>query len=144
MPKRCTCPGCHAVFAVPATQLLPGRALRCFRCGESWHEVVAADQLPDVARAAPPPPAPPAADPPPVHEIAPPAESQAPLRAERPVAAARPSATPRTHGAALLLAWAVSLVTLLGGGSALLVAHREVAQIWPASLRLYRIAGLSG
>ncbi|MCI0754489.1 zinc-ribbon domain-containing protein [Teichococcus vastitatis] len=51
---RIQCPDCAAAYEVPDTMLVPGRAVRCTRCGTRWQPMAAAG--PAASPAAEPPP----------------------------------------------------------------------------------------
>ncbi|MFT8246930.1 zinc-ribbon domain-containing protein [Roseomonas sp. BN140053] len=143
---RIACPHCSTAYDVPDTMLVPGRSVRCARCGESW---APAPALPPAA--APPAPAPqpepapgaapaavPAPPPEPAPDIAVPPPPAAFPRAAPPRAEIAPPPRPR----GLVLAWVASVAVLGLGLAAVLVFRAPIAAAWPPAGRLYAALGL--
>ena len=130
---RIVCPSCSATYEVRDSLLVPGRAVRCARCGEQWAAVPAApapaslsEPEPDAEDALDSPQGPPAA--------------AAPLTAMERLARESPSLPRRPKG--LAAAWAASLVVLLLLGWGFVAWRGDVMQAWPPSARLYDLLGL--
>ena len=122
---RIECPSCGAEYNVPDRLLAgPARTLRCSRCQAEF-------PLPRIEAAPPPPPPEPEPEPPPPP---PPAADPAP-----PAAAPKPAAPDERR---LILAWAASLLVVLGAAAIFLLARESVMAAWPASTRLFATLGL--
>ncbi|GAC1348211.1 MAG: hypothetical protein NVSMB18_35710 [Acetobacteraceae bacterium] len=137
---RIECPACGAEYEVPEKRLAPGLLVRCVRCKNDW---------------SPPPPAPPVEpEPEPPQPESPRAESpqaESP-RAESP--RAEPSTPPvetddlrpprRLHERVPLLAvaWALSIVLLMGLAYAAVAGRDGVTRAWPASASASQALGL--
>lgn len=142
---RINCPACAAAYEVPDRLIGAGRSLRCRSCGHAWRvtpEAGPAPLPPQPPAAMPPPPPlePPRSTPPPL--AAPPGlpgPRRAPQLIDPPLP--RPEALPRPAGPALRLAWAASLLAVLGGVAALWLFRSEIVQAWPPAARLYLILG---
>lgn len=120
------CPACAATYQVPDHLIGAGRQMRCAKCAhEWWFEPEAAPAEEPAAESQTTPPAPPEPEAPP------------PLAAEpdaRPTPSAEPAPGP---GLALPLAWAGSVLLVLGGVAGLFVFHAPLAEAWPPLARLY-------
>jgi predicted Zn finger-like uncharacterized protein len=128
---RIACPSCGAEYDVPDRLLAgPARTLRCSRCATDFAlpQGVAAPPLPAPA---PEPAAVMAPDPAPTPNVPAP-----PLRERAPVASTPPGR------AALLRAWAASLVVVIGAVVGLLVFRSEVMAAWPPATRVFAALGM--
>jgi len=134
---RIVCPSCGAAYEVPEDRLVPGRIVRCARCGSDWAPLAAAPasepEPPRLEeRLAPPEPVPPLPEPPPL--VAP--------KEERLVAtAAAPER--RRGGTALLVAWILSFLVLAAAAWAAYDRREDVIRAWPASERAYAVLGIA-
>lgn len=130
---RIACPSCAAAYEVPDQLVIPGRRTRCARCGHQWVAVPVESDLPPPVPLDPNPPEEPetAGD-----EVPPPPRRSA-------VPKAPPPAPPRS-GPWLRLAWAASLLMLVGLGVAGVLGRHAVMTAWPPSARLYAALGLAG
>lgn len=153
---RIACPSCAAVYEVPDAALAASTELRCARCGHQW--VPAPEFLPQAVRA--PYPEADAADthidadvalapepatdlPPAEAEDHPPAPRVPPRRAPRPLAPP-PVEEPLTKpGPAVVVAWALSILIVLGVIVGGVVLRDRVMSVWPPSARLYTALGLT-
>jgi predicted Zn finger-like uncharacterized protein len=134
---RITCPACAAAYDVPDALIGTGRSLRCRSCSHAW-------RVAPPAVAAPPPEAPPAppplADPPPL-----PAPSGVSILRRAPHLIDPPLPQPDelpTHGAAALrLAWAASVLAVVGMGMVIWLFSTEIVEAWPPAARLYLMLG---
>ncbi len=116
---RLNCPSCTAAYDVPEARLGSGpRRLRCTRCKHVWTLY---------------PPAPPP-EPPPLF-----AAPQFPLAAGFPDYEEAPEKPILDQRA--MLAWAASLLLLVGLAVAAVQFRGEVMHIWPPSQRLYAAFG---
>jgi predicted Zn finger-like uncharacterized protein len=132
---RIVCPSCSAAYEVRDDLLVPGRAVRCVRCGEQWAAVPVAPPSP------PSPPEAPADDPPPLTPPPPSAAAVPPLTAMERLAS-HPASLPRPS-VALRVAWAASLVVLLLLGWGVIAWRTDLMRIWPPSARLYDALGFT-
>jgi predicted Zn finger-like uncharacterized protein len=143
---RIACPSCGAEYEVPDRLLAgPARTLRCSRCGADFAlpQAPPAAAPPPAPLPEPPPPAPVAPEPPAAvapAPVAPPATPEAPAPAVRERA---PVAQAPTDQAALVRAWAASLLVVVGGVLALLVFRTQVMSAWPPATRLFAVLGLA-
>ena len=114
---RIICPSCAAEYEVMASHLKPGRLVRCANCGGEWlpvHEVEEAAPPPAVMEPEPEPFAPP-----PVVTAMDRLAQTAPVQ----------SAVSR----ALIGAWILAFVIMIGAATSVVVWRREVIRTWPAS-----------
>ncbi len=155
---RITCPACAATYEVPDRLIGPeGRRLRCARCGEQWTaerpEAGAADaQAPEPRAAAvqapetaPPPPPPMEAPPPPPRRAPAPRPGPASRRPPQLIDPPLPpigDAPRRGGGPALWLAWAATVLAVLGFAAAVVTFRQEIVAAWPPAARLYLALGL--
>ena len=128
---RIVCPGCAAAYEVPDRLLAADRPVRCVRCGHGWvPELIAAMSPPAGSASLPSVPAP---------ELSPfvqASETFAPMEPPRPAglaAAGRPA--PRRN-VPLRLAWAASVLLLVGMGAAGWVYRAELGEAWPPARRM--------
>ena len=136
---RITCPACASVYDVPDSRIVPGRAVRCARCGTDWvpqvEAVLVLDPVPAVALDVTPvaeriveePPAP------------------VPIAAEVPVETpAAPVSPPprRSRRGVLAVAWVASFAVLGAAGASVVHWRAGIMQAWPPSERLYAVLGL--
>ncbi|HUB12424.1 MAG TPA: zinc-ribbon domain-containing protein [Acetobacteraceae bacterium] len=143
---RIVCPICSAAYNVDDALLIPGRSVRCARCGEQW---VAVPLTPPEVVAEP--------EPEPEAEPEPAAEPEAPVvrpRREALAATTAPSAltamerlasrpaTLRQPSPWLPTGWLVSVALLVLLGFGLVFWRAEMMQAWPPSGRLYDWLGL--
>ena len=107
---RIACPTCAATYDVSASRLLPGKKIRCMRCGGEWLYARPAEHL----------------------ELAEPSEPESlpPVTAMDRLAASPPPSAPPTR---LLMAWILSLVVLAGGVAATVVWRQAAMRAWPPS-----------
>jgi predicted Zn finger-like uncharacterized protein len=143
---RITCPACAATYEVPDTLIGAGRSLRCRSCRHAWRVEPAAAPPMAVPAAAPAPAPPrPLPDPPPLAEppFAEPPVVPVPRRAPQLIdpPLPRPSEHPLLGGAALRLAWAASLLAVVGMGAALWLFRAEIVEAWPPAARLFLMLG---
>ncbi len=160
-PMRIVCPSCAARYEVPETRLVPGKPVKCAKCGASWAPLAAA-----------PPPAPPLPPPPPsfpptllpatpgfagitaepdqpslppviqpeapAPEPAPMVEAPEPSEPWPPPMAPRVTPTPLPpSGRAAITGWVLTIM-LLGGLGTLAVTQRvPIMRAWPPSERAY-------
>jgi predicted Zn finger-like uncharacterized protein len=152
---RITCPTCAATYEVPDHLVGSGRSMRCRKCGHAWQ--VLPDQGPDQGKdqgaeqGAPPAQAPEPSPPrlpqglPPLPDdrLPPPPPIAAPPRRPYPIdpPLPQPDAAPPPAGTALRLAWAASLLAVLGLAVALWLFRVEIVQAWPPAARLYFMLG---
>jgi hypothetical protein len=115
-PMRIECPSCGAEYNVPDRLLAGPRG-----CGAARRIPVAADAPRCEPEPEPEPPPPPAAEPAP------------------PAAAPDPAAPDERR---LKLAWAASVLVVLGALATFLLARESVMAAWPASTRLFATLGL--
>jgi predicted Zn finger-like uncharacterized protein len=121
------CPACAAAYEVPTTLLRPGQAVRCARCAGEWVPPSIPTDDPSETDPAPAPASNPA-----LGIIQP---------SRRPPVA--PSAPP-SHRIAPRIGWAASVVILLLLGWGAYAERATIMQIWPPSIRLYAVLGLTG
>ena len=115
-----TCSSCATRYLMDAASLGPnGREVRCARCGHVWHQPPPED-LPKSIDAAPS--APQATDLLPAYNLSAPPP-------------ARPSR-------GLIMGWAALLLTVALIGAGFYSFRSTVAEIWPASIRLYAKLGI--
>ena len=119
---RIVCPSCNAAYQVPEAVLAQAPEVRCARCGHNWRPVSEAPAEAPAAPVAPPAEPPPPAPPPP------PEVPAAPL--------AEPSAA---NPLPLRLAWAASLLLLLGAGAAAVLWRETLVAAWPPLARLFQL-----
>jgi predicted Zn finger-like uncharacterized protein len=118
---RLICPSCSAAYDVPDHRLGGGaRRLRCTRCAHEWKL--------EPAPEAPPP------EPPRLY-----GEPRIPLAAAFPDV--QPAVKQPTLDRQALVAWAASIVVLVGLGVAAVQFRAEVMQGWPPSQRVYAVFG---
>jgi predicted Zn finger-like uncharacterized protein len=139
---RITCPACAATYEVPDRLIGTGRSLRCRSCGHAWRVEPEAG----TAESPPPPPPAPLPDPgplpdPPAPAIPPalPTPRRAPQLIDPPLP--RSEALRRPAGPALRLAWAASLLAVLGIGLGLWLFRAEIVEAWPPATRLFLMLG---
>jgi predicted Zn finger-like uncharacterized protein len=145
---RTICPACAATYEVPDRLIGTGRSLRCRSCGHAWRvapEGGTAESPP------PPPPRPPPAplpDPGPLPDSPPfatppglPAPRRAPQLIDPPLPRSEELRSP--SGPALRLAWAASLLAVLGMVVALWLFRAEIVEAWPPAARLYLLFGMT-
>lgn len=151
---RIACPSCEAAYDVPPDRLLPGRSVRCAKCGKVWEPVAREDATPPVPfkeaapADAPQAPVPEALPDAPVPAPAPPAAPD-PVAPEVPESAAVPTLMPagpvqasRRGSGVIVLAWVASFA-LLGAAGYMAVTYRAaLMQAWPPSIRAYAVLGL--
>ena len=130
---RIVCPACIAAYEIPADRLVPGRVVRCARCGTDWTPVPPEPDPSPVPETVPEPPSPPPSPPP---DLAP---ESAPFDAR---AGSQPQA--RRRFSALGLAWALSITILLACAWAAYAGRNGIMQAWPPSARAYATLGLAG
>jgi predicted Zn finger-like uncharacterized protein len=132
---RIVCPICSATYEVRDDLLVPGRSVRCSRCGEEWSPAPLA-----------PPPAPETASPEIVGEprvevarldVPPPAPRLTAM--ER--LASHPAPLPRPNRG-LIAAWVASLLLLILIGAGAVIWRAGVMHVWPPSTRLFDAIGL--
>lgn len=128
---RIVCPACAAAYEVPVERLVPGRAVRCARCGTDWTPLAAEPERAPAAPELQPEPLPPPPEPEPATAIPIAASSEAPSRAAGPVSA-------------LGVAWAVSILVLLAAAWGAYAERGAVMHAWPPSIRAYAALGLDG
>ena len=124
---RIVCPSCDAAYEVANSLVVPGRIVRCSRCGGEWVALTVEAPVADNEPEAEP-------------ELFPDALAEHELTTPRLTAMDRLIQTGRRRrggGAALRLAWGASIVLLLALGWAAYVWRADVMQSWPASIRLY-------
>jgi predicted Zn finger-like uncharacterized protein len=158
---RIACPNCGAEYEVPDAMLAAGpRVLKCARCEHRFSAEAPRAEAP------PEPPEPPAAgpeagpaaaaqpEPPPQPDTAAPAAPRPPPEPPpaRPPPTRGPSqpspiepvaADPPRGGAALVLAWLLSLAVLGGAGYAAFLYRAEIMEAWPPATRLFAALGLA-
>jgi predicted Zn finger-like uncharacterized protein len=132
---RVVCPTCSATYEVQDTLLVPGRAVRCTRCGGQWAAVPSPHPAPpDFAAEAPDPR---------LAELPP----EPPHAAPRPLTAmdrlAMHPATLQHPGARLRAAWVASLVVVLLFAWGMITWRAALMHAWPPSTRLYDAIGLA-
>ena len=156
---RIICPACAAAYEVPDRLIGTGRSLRCRSCGYAWRvepdtpppppaeaAPPPAESEPAPAALPPPPPPPPLPNPPPDPQpSATPPNLPGPRRAPQLIdpPLPRPEELPRPGGLALRLAWAASLLAVLGMVVALWLFRAEIVQAWPPAARLYLLFGMT-
>ncbi|MXP63638.1 hypothetical protein E0493_09790 [Roseomonas sp. M0104] len=144
---RIECPGCAAAYEVREEMLPPGREVRCVRCGRAWVPV----PVPVPAGAAPAPrplPAVRSAEAPPPRRPmplrvrprlgAPMAEAEPPPALPPPETPAPP---PPPAYAAVLSAWVVSALVVVGALAALWAWRDDLVALWPPAGRLVQALG---
>ncbi|WP_165982330.1 zinc-ribbon domain-containing protein [Dankookia rubra] len=151
---RIICPACAAAYEVPDRLIGTGRSLRCKTCGHAWRvqpEDGAAGSPAPGSAAPPPAPSPAFAplaglgalpDPPP--QAPPPGLSglhRAPQLIDPPLP--QPPDGAGRGDPALRLAWAASLLAVLGMGTALWLFRAEIVGAWPPAARLYLMFGVT-
>ncbi|WP_165943556.1 zinc-ribbon domain-containing protein [Roseicella aquatilis] len=137
---RIICPTCGAAYEVPDHLAVPGRSLRCRKCGHAWRLPPGEEAPAESEGPAAPPEAPRAASPPLAAAVPLP-----PIAAMRgaPAMEAPPPQAPAMEGSEwpLRLAWAASILAVLGLVLALWVFRVEIVAAWPPAARLYLIFG---
>lgn len=145
---RIACPACNAAYQVPDEQLRDGRVVRCARCSTDWAPFVAIPQTGDS-------PEPPelgleAVEPGSVLEPSPPPVSPRKMALDEDdpapalLAPVAPAATPaRRSLPALAIAWAVSLLIVIGGLVYMFAGRERIMHAWPPSIRAYAAVGLA-
>lgn len=128
---RIVCPSCSAAYEVVESLLIPGRIVRCARCGAEWVALPAE--------------APVAHDPEPEELSTEPPQEREP---ESPRLSAMDrlaqTAPPRSsRGAALRATWVASIVVILGLLWGAYAWRADVMADWPPSVRLYSLLGLA-
>ncbi|MFN8720410.1 MAG: MJ0042-type zinc finger domain-containing protein [Rhodospirillales bacterium] len=121
-----SCPACSTKFVVDAKKLgSDGRRVRCGNCGHMWHQTIPPSQMaqlsqPDVVL-----------DPPPdrIRPIPPGSGLPVPVRRPR-------SNAPLIAAGTFAGVLGVMVV-------AAVLAREQIVQVWPASARLYAVAGLN-
>jgi len=118
-----SCPACSTKFVVDAKALgHDGRRVRCGNCGHMWHQTAPASQLaqPDILL-----------DPMPdrIRPIPPGSGLPVPVR------------RPRSNAPLIATFTFVGVLFMMLVGA--VVAREQIVQAWPASARLYAVAGLS-
>ncbi len=144
------CPACAARYDVPDEVVLPGRAMRCARCGETWAPR-AAEPEPEpafeseVAAGFAPEAAPGSLDMRPSAELADegwPEEADVTGVADGGARSSPLAAAPAGGvGAALVVAWLASAAVLLAAGWAAWHFHARIEHAWRPSERLFRLFG---
>jgi predicted Zn finger-like uncharacterized protein len=107
---RIACPTCAATYDVSASRLLPGKKIRCARCGGEWLYSRPAERL-ELAE----PPGP---------------EALPPVTAMDRLAASPP---PVASSSKLAAAWMLTLVVLVGAVTATVVWRQAAMRAWPPS-----------
>ncbi len=120
------CPSCKSVYEVPQAVLAAAQRVQCVKCDHMWMPFP--EQAPATA-AAPSRPS---------------AMSDADFARERDTTGEKPEPSPAAPGLAVapLIAWAASLVLLIGLGWAGLHWRELLMQAWPPSARLFAALGL--
>lgn len=157
---RIACPACNAAYDVPDTELRDDRVVRCARCGTDWAPVV---PLPAAVPETGPEMGPELlADAAAARDLMPSGEAmlagvavepapeprQMALDADAPVAVAvaipaAPAVVARRAVPTLAIAWALSVLVVVGGLVTLAVKRDRVMAAWPPSTRLYAALGLA-
>ena len=152
------CPNCAATYRIPEALLAQGKPLRCAACGEAWvpemppapaeepaPPVEPEPHAPEAAPAevaAPPPGAEPAAPEPAPNPPARPASPLTPPPLNPPVLQRRPvPAAAKRPAAALRLAWAASVATLVLALAGLVLYGDAIAAAWPPFARVTALLG---
>ncbi len=137
---RIVCPSCTTAYDVPDNRLVPGRSVKCAKCGTGWAPVPMAMPVPMPM----PEPAPVSAvepEPEPVIEPAPAepivAPEPAPVMAET-----RPAVSTFQPPRTAAIGWLLSLVVLIGLGVAAYHWRADIVRVWPPSERAYEAFGL--
>jgi predicted Zn finger-like uncharacterized protein len=128
---RIVCPICSATYEVRDTLLVPGRTVRCARCGEQWAAVPASGAAPREASDE-------------QRGSGTPLERSAgtpPLTAMDRLAS-QPAALPNAN-VRLRAAWAASIAVLLLCGLGAIAWRADLMRAWPPSTRLYDAIGLA-
>ncbi len=133
---RIVCPACETAYDVPDQVASAGRPVRCARCRAEWTpEPPAAIQ----------PPAEPEQEPGPVPVPEPVVEalpvSIAPALVTAPVPPATPPPAATGSSKAVIAAWVVSIIILIGMAGAAIAYRQPVMRSWPASARAYALLG---
>ena len=136
---RITCPACASVYDVPDSRIVPGRAVRCARCGTDWAPQVEAvpvlDAVPAMVLKVAPAPERVEEEPPtavPIAVVVPVEATNAPI----------PPPPRRSRRGVLALAWVASFAVLGAAGASAVRWRAGVMQAWPPSERLYAALGL--
>ena len=142
---RITCPACASVYELPDSRIVPGRAVRCARCGTDWAPHVEAapvlDALPAVALGVAPAPER-------IVEDDPASAPTAPLPPTEPADPAEPAPSPtpvlRRQGrrGVLVLAWVASFAALGALAASAVHWRADLMRVWPPSARAYAALGL--
>lgn len=141
---RITCPDCDAAYDLPDHKLVPGRRVRCARCGQDWVPVsTALDPFAEPTGVAPGPAALPddvagrsATTGPALSDPGPPpatvvAEQVAPVAERLSIASVLPAVP-----LGLKAAWGVSLLTLVMLAASIVVWRDSLVHHWPPGARL--------
>jgi predicted Zn finger-like uncharacterized protein len=149
-----TCPACQATYEVPDRMIAPGRRVRCAKCGEPWLPASNEPETPMeavlAAMAAPPPDqggmagAAAGGVVPSEFPTLPPEDwpADSPALFGMPSHAGPPgSARGRYSPWPLRLAWAASVLLLLGLGAAAWLYRSPISIAWPPTMRLYALLG---
>ena len=137
---RVSCPNCAAAYEIPdAVLALAARRLRCARCDHEWTPELPS-RLPR-ADSAEPPPSFIAASP---AVTSAPAATPAPLVATPPLTADRAPVvrTDRRATRLTVIAWALSLLVLVGLAVSGYLFRDQVKSAWPPSRLVYAALGL--
>jgi predicted Zn finger-like uncharacterized protein len=118
---RIACPSCATTYEVPETRLGPGKVVRCTRCGGEWVPI------PEPSEAPPPP------DPENTYGSAELAAEPSPLTAMDRLAAVPEPAPSRV---ALLGAWILSVLVLIGAAAAISAWRDPIDRAWPPLARI--------
>jgi predicted Zn finger-like uncharacterized protein len=138
---RVACPACSADYEVPDALLTPGRTVRCARCGGEWVPIRTTPAEPPAALAG----AAGATGAGAGARYRPEPEEDDPEHRFLPMPPMDRLATGvRSPGrVGLGLAWVASIALLLSLAAAAYVWRAEVADSWPASVRLYTALGIA-
>lgn len=132
---RIVCPSCAAAYEVPDARLMPGKSVRCARCGTNW--TPAAELEPAAGLVQPLPPARPL-----VFPQSRPAASDAQIFSAPNPLAATDRGRSLAGGPAVLASWVLSVALLLGLGWMAVTWRSDIMHVWPPSERLYSTLGL--
>jgi predicted Zn finger-like uncharacterized protein len=107
---RIACPTCAATYDVSASRLLPGKKIRCMRCGGEWLYARPAEAPEPIGRAEP--------------------ESLPPVTAMDRLAA---SPAPGAPSSRLAAAWILTVIVLVGAVTATVIWRQAAMRAWPPS-----------
>ena len=107
---RIACPTCAATYDVSASRLLPGKKIRCMRCGGEWLYSRPAEPL----------------------ELAEPSGPE-PLPSVTAMDRLAASPPPVASSSKLAAAWVLTLVVLVGAVTATMVWRQAAMRAWPPS-----------